>query len=507
MLMSDALHDVSGRIAFEEGSSDQMTLENLEIASPLGCTMLDERKVEVKAGEHVLVVGEPGAGKTLAVSSARGPVALGRGPHLPAERRHRLFHPAPTVRCPRYSARGPGLSGRSVETFDPQAFTDALDRVGLPRLAPMLDRASRWDRELNWDEQQYLMLARLLIHRPRWVVARRGAGCDRRRDACSRARDSLQRLEGRRRYPHRPRQRSRSLVHAPPAPYPGSRDPQAGVVKSPRNLRDCHPECRLQRSRGWTRQSASGKSLWMPRVWSPVAAGEAQLALSSASAGGRPALRLDFDFKGGRGFVVARRPVQHEVCEDYTVTFRLRGMGRTNNLEFKLVDSTGQNVWRHVQGTCGRPHAGNAFKSTAASSSSPGDRRAATSRRISERSSSRSSPAKVAPVTYMGQRPQDRGSQFADGRAGERLERPPGLRRRSGTRRVRLDPQSGGCATLDRRGLHRAAQARRAHHRLAGRRACERIPACEHRRVVGVGGRFTRRRVRAAHAATSTCRT
>jgi putative ATP-binding cassette transporter len=59
---------------------------------------------------------------------------------------------------------------QSVETFDPQAFTDALDRVGLPRLAPMLDRASRWDRELNWDEQQYLMLARLLIHRPRWVV-------------------------------------------------------------------------------------------------------------------------------------------------------------------------------------------------------------------------------------------------------------------------------------------------------------------------------------------------
>ena len=84
-------------------------------------------------------------------------------------------------------------------------------------------------------------------------------------------------------------------------------------------------------------------------VWSPVAAGEARLALSSASAGGRPALRLDFDFKGGAGFVVARCPVQHEVCEDYTVTFRLRGVGRTNNLELKLVDSIGQNVWRHVQ--------------------------------------------------------------------------------------------------------------------------------------------------------------
>jgi hypothetical protein len=84
-------------------------------------------------------------------------------------------------------------------------------------------------------------------------------------------------------------------------------------------------------------------------VWSPVTAGKAELTLSSASAGGRPALRLGFDFEGGTGFVVARCPVQHEVSDDYTVTFRLRGVGPTNNLEIKLVDSSGQNVWRHVQ--------------------------------------------------------------------------------------------------------------------------------------------------------------
>jgi putative ATP-binding cassette transporter len=57
-----------------------------------------------------------------------------------------------------------------VESFAPQAFGDALARVGLARLAPMLDRVSRWDRDLSGDEQQNLMLARLLIHRPRWVV-------------------------------------------------------------------------------------------------------------------------------------------------------------------------------------------------------------------------------------------------------------------------------------------------------------------------------------------------
>ena len=70
--MSDALHEGSGRIAYEEGSFDAMTLENLEISSPAGCTMLEEQRVEVKPGEHVLVVGEPGAGKTLLFRALAG---------------------------------------------------------------------------------------------------------------------------------------------------------------------------------------------------------------------------------------------------------------------------------------------------------------------------------------------------------------------------------------------------------------------------------------------------
>ena len=83
-------------------------------------------------------------------------------------------------------------------------------------------------------------------------------------------------------------------------------------------------------------------------AWSAVAAGTARLVLSSAARGGRPALRLDFDFNGGAGFVVARCPVHDELSEDYTIAFCLRGTGPANDLEIKLVDASGQNVWRHV---------------------------------------------------------------------------------------------------------------------------------------------------------------
>jgi F5/8 type C domain len=83
--------------------------------------------------------------------------------------------------------------------------------------------------------------------------------------------------------------------------------------------------------------------------WQPIVSGNAELKLSVVPAGRTPALRLDFDFKGGGGFVVARRALSRKMPEEYSVNFRLRGRGPINNLEFKLVDATGQNVWRHVQ--------------------------------------------------------------------------------------------------------------------------------------------------------------
>ena len=83
--------------------------------------------------------------------------------------------------------------------------------------------------------------------------------------------------------------------------------------------------------------------------WQAIVSGNAQLTLTPARAGRAAALRMDFDFKGGGGFVVARRAFKRAMPEEYCVKFRLRGHGPTNHLELKLVDAAGQNVWRHVQ--------------------------------------------------------------------------------------------------------------------------------------------------------------
>jgi hypothetical protein len=57
------------------------------------------------------------------------------------------------------------------------------------------------------------------------------------------------------------------------------------------------------------------------------------------------ALRLDFDFHGGAGYAVAHRPLALDLPANWEITFRLRADAPVNNLEFKLIDPSGQNVW------------------------------------------------------------------------------------------------------------------------------------------------------------------
>ena len=57
------------------------------------------------------------------------------------------------------------------------------------------------------------------------------------------------------------------------------------------------------------------------------------------------ALRFDVDFHGGAGYAVIRRALPTDLPDDYTITFRVRGTVPPNNIEFKMLDSTGENVW------------------------------------------------------------------------------------------------------------------------------------------------------------------
>ena len=84
-----------------------------------------------------------------------------------------------------------------------------------------------------------------------------------------------------------------------------------------------------------------------PASWLVVASGQAEGRLTLAEGpDGKPALRLDYDFHGGGGFVVARKEIQLALPETFQLRFSLHGEGPTNHFEFKVADPGGSNAWR-----------------------------------------------------------------------------------------------------------------------------------------------------------------
>ncbi|HKQ56559.1 MAG TPA: discoidin domain-containing protein [Candidatus Eisenbacteria bacterium] len=84
-------------------------------------------------------------------------------------------------------------------------------------------------------------------------------------------------------------------------------------------------------------------------AWTAHPAEGVTLDLKSDAGEHGQALRMDVHFTRGTGYAVARRAVSLDLPADYVFRFRMRGNIPTNALEFKLVDSTGNNVWWYVR--------------------------------------------------------------------------------------------------------------------------------------------------------------
>jgi len=94
-----------------------------------------------------------------------------------------------------------------------------------------------------------------------------------------------------------------------------------------------------------------------PDSWMVFASGQSEAKLHcDKGPDGQIALRMDYDFHGGRGFVVARKEIQFVLPEIFEFHFFLRGHGLRNNMEFKIIDPLGADVWRHVHEEYQLPH-------------------------------------------------------------------------------------------------------------------------------------------------------
>jgi vitamin B12/bleomycin/antimicrobial peptide transport system ATP-binding/permease protein len=166
-------HEPSGfasRIVYAEGEPGTISFNDLEIVSSANADMLKETNVVVKTGERVLILGAPGTGKTQLFRALAGLWPWGAGRITRPAGEQIFYLPRGTPYMPRGTLREVLAYPLKAESFDDNAFQRVLYRLGLERLAPLLDTTHRWDRELSQDEQLCLAVARMLLQSPPWVL-------------------------------------------------------------------------------------------------------------------------------------------------------------------------------------------------------------------------------------------------------------------------------------------------------------------------------------------------
>lgn len=82
-----------------------------------------------------------------------------------------------------------------------------------------------------------------------------------------------------------------------------------------------------------------------PAAWDVRTSNQVTGALRRVEGRDGPALCLDYDYNGVSGYVGIQREIPLMYPENYAFDFRLKGDSPANDLQFKVIDDSGDNVW------------------------------------------------------------------------------------------------------------------------------------------------------------------
>ncbi len=129
--------------------------------------ILEKINLDIKSGERVIIQGPSGLGKTTLMRLLARIWPYGDGEIILPEE-NIFFSPQ---RC--YAPLGDlrhAVSYPSAESFEDNLIHDALKKAGLEHLNQFLGIIDDWINRLSQGEQQRLAIARILLHKPKWLM-------------------------------------------------------------------------------------------------------------------------------------------------------------------------------------------------------------------------------------------------------------------------------------------------------------------------------------------------
>jgi putative ATP-binding cassette transporter len=169
-LEEDVTHADPHTILVESAGQASLSFHGLSIATPEGTVILDGFEETIQAGERVYLSGDPAIGAKLFKAIA-GLWPWGRGRVVLPEGETMFFMP-PRPYLPIESLQAAISYPSAPDAFDTAAVEEALKQTGLEELQGCLAESGTWENNLSREQQQRLGVARLLLHKPRWILLR-----------------------------------------------------------------------------------------------------------------------------------------------------------------------------------------------------------------------------------------------------------------------------------------------------------------------------------------------